>query len=94
MSVLTQFAGGGVKSVQRGTILMAPNVIATSVTIAAVNPSKTMVNLLGFSVDEVRTALTSTFMRIELSSSTTVSLLKEFGTVSATRVSYEVIEFY
>ena len=93
MSTLTQFTGGGIKSVQRGTITVsATNATAT---INAVNLSKSTLVYLGQSgyysttsfegVSDVRIALTSS---TQITASTTV-----IPNAVNYLVSYEVIEY-
>ena len=58
MSTLSQFGGGAIKSIQRGTSS------ANTVTISAVNTAKTELRLLGFG---------NAFQMIELTNSTTIT---------------------
>jgi hypothetical protein len=67
MSTLSQFAGGGIKSIQRGTSS------AASVTISAVNTAKTELRLLGNS---------NAFQYITLTNSTTIDRAGGSGTWS------------
>ena len=89
MSTLSQFSGGGVKSVQRGTISISSATSATQ-TITAVDPLKTMINHLGETMSQDSTLYLA---RLSLTNSTTVTATRT-TTTSSTTVSYEVIEFY
>lgn len=91
MSTLSQFGGGGVKSVQRGTITVTSNSNSQTATITAVDTSKSMVNYLGFTGGAVSTY--DTWPRVALTNSTTVTVTKGGSTLGII-VSYEVIEFY
>ena len=89
MSTLSQFSGGRIKSVQRGTIAISFTTSATE-TITAVDPLKTMINYLGETTvfNDIRTNA-----RISLTNSTTITATR-FDDTGTTTVSYEVIEFY
>lgn len=91
MSTLSQFAGGGVKSIQRGTI------VGTGVaTISAVDPAKSFISSScrsGYSTyGSGAVAHTSS---IELTSPTQVSASNiYFGSGQNSIISWEVIELY
>lgn len=97
MSTLTQFAGSGVKSVQRGTISFT-GALTAGATINSVNVSKTMVNYLG--QNGYYNAASSSFIdgiglaRLSLDNSTTVTATRFSTSTVSHVVSYEVIEFY
>ena len=93
MSTLSQFSGGGIKSIQRGTITVSTTATAT---ITAVNTAKTMLNFCGcsngISGDSVSVALLA---RIALTSSTQVTASGRSAYASYIPiVSYEVIEYF
>ena len=95
MSVASQFSGGGIKSIQRGTI-SAYSASATA-TITAVNTSKTMLNFCGVTLGYVSGYYTSNpeSAYISLTNSTTVTVNNRAGSMAVPpTVSYEVIEFY
>lgn len=94
-----------IKSVQRGTIELSTNQTQNTATITAVNPSKTMLNILGVSVVE-RIDYNSTsygnsyfartghqFVRISLTNATTVTAKRETNNERPAWVNFEVIEF-
>lgn len=85
MSSLTDFVGGGIKSIQRGTITSSNPATTTTATISAVNTNKTMLNYLGASIANARITLTD---------ATTITLTIAYEFAVNTSVSYEVIEFY
>lgn len=91
MSTLSQFAGGGVKSVQRGTITILSSVNIGTATISSVNVNKTMINFLGLSENSSSTA-NNYLARIELTNATTITAIR-ISSSGTTAVSYEVIEF-
>lgn len=86
MSTLSQFSGGGIKSIQRGTISLTPTIASSTATIQAVNTSKTMLNFVGAS-GSINSA------RISLTNSTTVTA-DGFVSSGTASVGYEVVEFY
>jgi hypothetical protein len=90
MSTLSQFSGGGVKSVQRGTIIISNGSLAATGTITAVDPLRSMVNHLGQTMEFDNNRVLS---RISLANSTTVTANRVLA-IDATTISYEVIEFY
>ena len=91
MSTLSQFTGGGIKSIQRGTISITnPNFFATA-TITSVNVNKTMINFLGLSENSSSTA-NNYLARIELTNATTITAIR-ISSSGTTALSYEVIEF-
>lgn len=90
MSTLLQF-GGGVKSIQRGTIVISGSgVNNTTATITSVVTSKTELRLLGFYTD-INNLLQSP--KIELTDSTTITAWKGTTTGSVT-LSWELTEYY
>jgi hypothetical protein len=83
MSTMSQFFGGGIKSVQRGVITFPGTDLTATATVSSVNTSKSFLSLLG-------TGSNGTF-RIELTNSTTVTATRS-GTNVATNASWELIE--
>jgi hypothetical protein len=94
-----------IKSIQRGTINLGTNDTVKTATIAAVNPSKTMLNYLG-STSPGRSDYNSTtygnsyyartghqFVRMELTNATTITARRQESNERPATVSYEVIEF-
>jgi hypothetical protein len=97
MSTLSQFSGGGIKSIQRGTILVT-NISATA-TITAVDTAKTMLNFCGCSSGRFLPGYStdvSIMARIALTSSTQITSSQNVSSASgtSTTVSYEVIEYF
>ena len=109
MSTLSQFSGGGIKSIQRGTIsFAAPGgfnyATSSTATISAVNTAKTMLNFCGCAsgCNQNSTSGVSVVASVALTNSTTVTA-NFITSISAyaygspgvpPTVSYEVIEFY
>lgn len=95
MSTLSQFSGGGVKSVQRGTITIGGNFPTTETsktqTISAVDTSKSITNYLGSSTSANVVGMVA---RLSLTNSTTITATRAINDYIATIVSYEVIEYY
>lgn len=79
-----------IKSIQRGTITIANATASNTATITAVDPNNAIVHGLGNTVNE---APNSSFVRVTLTNSTTVTATRS-GTVSANTVNYEVIEYW
>jgi hypothetical protein len=93
MSTLSQFAAGGIKSIQRGTISV--NTVAAA-TITAVNTAKTMLNFCGSQNGYSSPYANPNGAMIQLTSSTQVTATAQsLLTLSpAAVVSYEVIEYF
>ena len=94
MSTLSQFSGGGIKSIQRGTI-SAPNAGTATATITAVNTAKTMLNFCGCSTGFQSGGGIGESARIALTSSTQITANNRgVNTAFPPTVSYEVIEYF
>jgi len=87
MSLLSQFAGGGIKSIQRGTMNVISS-LTTNATISSVVVGKTELRLLGFSGNA------SDSVRIALTSATNIQATKDNAGAGATTLSWELTEFY
>jgi len=94
MSTLSQFAAGGIKSIQRGTISSVVLSSSTTATITAVNTTKTILNYCGCSTGS--SGSISDVVRIALTSSTTITLTPRAAIAWSVPpvVSYEVIEYF
>lgn len=108
MSTLSQFSGGGIKSIQRGTITFANSgynyVSPSTATISAVNTAKTMLNFCGCASGSSYSNSNGVGVvaSVALTNSTTVTAI--FNTPISTfaysnpgyptSVSYEVIEYF
>ena len=97
MSTLTQFSGGGIKSIQRGVMGIAQHSTSVNATITAVDTAKTILNFCGCASGNAGSSSTNfaTLAYIRLASSTQVTaqatLNSQQGQIS---VSYEVIEYF
>jgi hypothetical protein len=93
MSLLTQFIGGGIKSIQRGTFSIPQTDFTATATISSVTTGKSFVNFLGVSYSE--SSVPGGRVYIELTNSTTVTATRaSVGSQTAgVTVSYEVVEF-
>ena len=96
--------GSAIKSIQRGTAVLAGGTKSLQVTISAVNTNKAMVNFLGaqakgshyyYYESSYTYAYTGHhFVRLSLSSSTTLSIERAEHNTVELMASYEIIEFY
>lgn len=85
-------AASNIKSIQRGTVVIALNTTSATATISAVTTSKAMVNILGYTGGFQTTDDPGVYLgRIALTNSTTVTAIREASGVALT-ISYEVIE--
>ena len=97
MSNFSDFYGGGVKSVQRG-VATPTSSGELSVTVTAVNPAKSMLNLLSARASPSPTAPENTcVMSVRLINATTVGVTAFTTRVNQSQVyhacSWELIEF-
>ena len=91
MSNFSDFYGGGVKSVQRG-VSAHPSNTEISVTVTAVNPAKSMLNLLSVNTTVSNGEGVNQCM-VRLINSTTVGVIAYVNGESSIPVSWELIEF-
>ena len=89
MSNLTQF-GGGVKSIQRGSILLSAAVASNTATITSVDTTKATIEIIG-SVTSC-TDLASTSIALALTNATTVTATRT-GTTNSGTVYFQVTEY-
>lgn len=73
MSNFSQFASGGIKSIQRGTITIGASNLTAAATITAVDPSKTELRVLGSSTNQ---AGNEVHVRLALTNATTLTLTR------------------
>lgn len=91
MSNLSQFAGGSIKSIQRGTISLASGGSTTgTATISSVDTTKTELRILGYTLNAEVMVNTP---RIALTNATTITATRA-GTTCDTVVSWEATERY
>lgn len=89
MSTFSRFIGGnGIKSIQRGTYVIANGAFSGTISISPVDPNKAELRLLGFNTSSDIAAVPL----IYLSSNSTITA-KRSTSVSQTEVSWEVTEF-
>ena len=87
-------AGGGrVRSLQRGTIVLAGGAGSNTATITAVDTANSRLRLLGTSYDTAAATQTNTWARIALTNATTITATRT-GTTGGLTVSYEILEYY
>jgi len=94
MSTLTQFSGGGVKSIQRGTISISGNSPATA-TVTSVNTARSLLTYLGQTGYYSGTGVDGiSNVRIALTSATTITATAFIApNAGAFTVSYELVEY-
>jgi hypothetical protein len=95
MSTLTQFSGGGIKSIQRGTIsITSPNSTATA-TVTSVNTAKSLLTHLGQSGYYSASSTDGLGnVRISLTNATTITAAAgATPNVVSYTVSYELVEY-
>lgn len=97
MSNLSQFfSGGGIKSLQRGTISVTLNgsgIGSGTATISSVTTTKSAVSLMGSNVTGGSYPSTFHSARVELTNATTVTAAVNGGPSEVIVVGYEVVEF-
>jgi hypothetical protein len=81
--------GSAIKSIQRGTIQLSTSETSKTATISSVSTSKTMLNFLGAS-----TSSSYHTFRLQLTSSTQITVNRAESEGRSATVSYEVIEYY
>lgn len=84
MSTLSQFVGGGIRSTQRGLIVIPGTDLTATATISAVDVSKSQLRLLGTASNGVAD--------IALTNSTTITATRN-GSSVANRLSWELTEW-
>lgn len=92
-----QSTGGGIKSIQRGSITLSPGAFSLNVTISAVVPANSIVKFLGVSLANDSFAIYETgFIRLWLTNATTLGAVRQgLGPLNGTGViNYEVVEYY
>lgn len=91
MSNLTQFAGGAIKSLQRGTLALAGGSVNATTTVTSVDTTKSILTLLG-SVT-LCTDFASVNADITLTNATTITATRGAST-SATTLRWQLVEYY
>ena len=86
-----QLAGGGIKSIQRGTLTLPAGNAGGSASISSVDTAKTELRMLGFSTASIGT--TDGYPRINLASSTVINATRS-GTGADVLISWELTERY
>ena len=86
--------GSAIKSIQRGTIVLSSDQTSNEATISPVITGKTMLSFLGASSQTSATDRTGHhFVRLQLTTGTTVTAVRDAHNNTAATISYEVIEF-
>jgi len=97
MASLNSLLSGGVKSVQRGVMIPAFATNVTLLTVAAVNPAKTVLITTGFSMGGSSTGPTAASLpRMELISATQIQMTRETGGVGVgnAATAWQLVEYY
>lgn len=94
MSTLSQFFGGSIKSIQRGTITLTSAASATA-TITSVDTSKSELRFLGETMNAAAStsALATNMARLALTNSTTITATRVSVAADTTIVSWELTEW-
>ena len=90
MSDMTQFLPGAIKSIQRGTIVIAAASASNTATITSVNTAKALITMLG--AESTDTSVANTMTRLALTNATTVTASRG-GTTGSVTVGYQVVEY-
>lgn len=97
MASLNSLLSGGVKSVQRGVMIPTFAANITLLTVAAVNPAKTVLITTGFSMGGSSSPPTAASMpRLELISATQIQMTRETGGVGvgSAATAWQLVEYY
>ena len=92
MSTLAQFAGSGIKSVQRGTITINAGAASNTATVTAVDTAKSVLSLLGWTASA--NVSTSGPGRLALTNATTITATRSGSPADTAVYSYELVEYY
>lgn len=87
------YATSVIKSIQRGSVVIADGSETNTVTLSSVTTGKTSVNWLGTSSTGSSTDPSRYLTRMSLTNATTLTVAKE-ESLSSVEISYEVVEFY
>lgn len=91
MSVLSQFAGGAIKSLQRGTISLGAAAASATATVTTVDTTKSLLTMLG--VNTICTDVASGVAEITLTNATTITANRG-ATTNLTTVRWQLVEYY
>ena len=93
MSNLSEFIGGGIKSVQSGTTNFTPLITSVEETITAIDTAKSFVCVRRYSSS---TDDPNKYFSVEITSSTTVqvALIRNSNDGSSGSISWTVVEYY
>ena len=93
MTLATALYGGGIKSIQQGTITVAAATSSNTATISSVATAKAFVLLNGFTFN-FNASAANHFSRVELTNATTVTATRNSAdNTYSTTVAYTVVEF-
>lgn len=91
MSTLSQFGGGGIKSIQRGVISITGAASATA-TVTSVNTAKTELRFLGTSYGSGTMSPDQALAYLSLTNSTTITATRSGTSATAVNVAWELVE--
>jgi hypothetical protein len=95
MSTLSQFSGGGVKSVQRGTIIINLSSSSATATVNSVDVNKSLLTHLGKTGYYSSSSDGTSDTRISLTNGTTITANSTLTAVTTSyAISYELVEYY
>lgn len=91
MSNFSQFFGGGVKSVQRGTISIGLGLTSATVTVSAVDPAKAVLLWAGVTTNA---GDLTTLGFLVLTNATTITAQRHSNESYTTTISWQLVEYY
>lgn len=99
MSMFSQFAGSGIKSIQRGVITIPVSAFSATATISSVNPAKSELRFLGGSGVANDGTNWAVIAALRLTNATTITATRQFARSGNTfasdcTVSWELTEWY
>ena len=89
MSSFSQFGGGSIQSIQRG-VINTTGVASATATISAVNTSKSILSVLGFTAS----SSSPCFSTIALTNSTTITATTTGANANASSIGWQLVEYY
>ena len=92
MSMLSQFAGGSIKSIQRGVITMSSGSSATA-TVSSVDTAKSILHFLGNTTSSSGGS-EGLHARLTLTNATTITATRGLSVSDTTAVSWQLVEYF
>ena len=86
--------GGGIKSIQRGTVVIGVSSTTGTATVTAVVVAKSFLSYLGFQIPTAGLGDNKTFARIDLTNTTTVTATRDVADADRPTVGFVLVEFF